>query len=102
MDIQSLLDKMGYNSGPIDGVFGQQTKQTVEQFQRDYGLTADGIIGSNTTKVLLRFLLGYENYTIKSGDTLSKIAHKYHIKLPLLLTANPGICLLYTSPSPRD
>ncbi|HZK83184.1 MAG TPA: M14 family metallopeptidase [Desulfosporosinus sp.] len=91
MDIQSLLDKMGYNSGPIDGVFGQQTKQTVEQFQRDYGLTADGIIGSNTTKVLLRFLLGYENYTIKSGDTLSKIAHKYHIKLPLLLTANPGI-----------
>lgn len=91
MKIQSLLEKMGYDPGPIDGVFGLRTKQTVEQFQRDYGLTADGIIGPNTNKVLHRFLLGYENYTLKSGDTLSKLAHKYHIKLPLLLTANPGI-----------
>lgn len=91
MEIQSLLEKMGYNLGPIDGVFGLRTKETVKQFQRDNGLTADGIIGLNTNKVLHKFLLGYENYTIKSGDTLSKIAHKYHINLPLLLTANPGI-----------
>ena len=91
MEIQSLLKKMGYNPGPIDGVFGLQTKETVKQFQRNNGLTADGIIGPNTNKVLLKYLRGYENYTIKSGDTLSKIAQKYHISLPLLLTANPGI-----------
>lgn len=91
MEIQGLLEKMGYNLGPIDGVLGLRTKETVKQFQRDNGLTADGIIGLNTNKVLLKFLLGYENYTIKVGDTLSKIAHKYHINLPLLLTANPGV-----------
>lgn len=91
MEIQSLLEKMGYQPGLIDGVFGLRTKEAVKQFQRSNGLTADGIIGLNTNKVLLRLLLGYENYTIKSGDTLSKIAHKYYINLPLLLTANPGI-----------
>lgn len=91
MEIQSLLKKMGYNPGPIDGVFGLQTKETVKQFQSDNGLTADGIIGPNTNKVLLKYLRGYENYSIKLGDTLSKIAQKYHISLPLLLTANPGV-----------
>jgi len=82
---------MGYNLGSIDGVFGFRTVEMVKQFQRDNGLTADGIIGLNTNKVLLRYLQGYENYTIKSGDTLSRIAQKYHIQLQLLLTANPGI-----------
>ena len=91
MEIQALLEKTGYDPGPIDGVFGLRTKETLKQFQRSNGLTADGIIGLNTNKVLLRFLLGYDNYTIKSGDTLSKIAHKYYINLPPLLTANPGI-----------
>ncbi|HWQ42892.1 MAG TPA: M14 family metallopeptidase [Desulfosporosinus sp.] len=91
MEIQSLLEKMGYDPGPIDGFFGLRTKEAVKQLQRSNGLAADGIIGLNTNKVLLRLLLGYENYMIKSSDTLSKIAHKYYINLPLLLTANPGI-----------
>lgn len=91
MEIQSLLERMGYNPGPIDGIFGLRTKEALQQLQRDNGLTADGIIGRNTHKALSKFLLGYENYTIQSGDTLSKVAHKYHINLTLLLTANPGI-----------
>jgi g-D-glutamyl-meso-diaminopimelate peptidase len=90
MEIQSLLKKMGYNPGPIDGFFGNRSKEAVRQFQRDNGLTADGITGPKTNKVLLKFLLGFENYTINSGDTLSKIASKYHINLQQLLTANPG------------
>ena len=91
MEIQSLLAKMGYNPGPIDGIFGLLTEEAIRQFQRNYGLTADGIIGPNTHKVLQRFLLGYENYTIRPGDTLFKIAQKYRISLSLLLTTNPGI-----------
>jgi len=91
MEIQSLLEKMGYDPGPIDRIFGLRTEEAIKQFQRNYGLGVDGIIGSNTYKVLQRFLLGYENYTIKSGDTLGKIAQKYHINLTSLLTANSGI-----------
>jgi peptidoglycan hydrolase-like protein with peptidoglycan-binding domain len=68
MEIQSLLGKMGYNPGPIDGVFGLRTKKAVQQFQSDNGLAADGIIGPNTHTILLSFLLGYDNYTIKPGE----------------------------------
>lgn len=91
MEIQSLLEKMSYNPGPIDGIFGFQTEGAIRQFQKNNGLIADGIIGKNTYRVMQRFLQGYENYTIKAGDTLYKIAQEYRTKHSLLLAANPGI-----------
>ena len=50
--IQTRLNELGYYNGNIDGIFGTQTKKAVMQFQKDYGLTADGIVGSNTLKSL--------------------------------------------------
>lgn len=50
--IQTRLTELGYFSGKIDGIFGNQTKNAVIKFQKDYGLTADGIVGSNTLKAL--------------------------------------------------
>jgi g-D-glutamyl-meso-diaminopimelate peptidase len=52
MKIQATLKKIGYNPGPIDGVFGSQTEEAVRQFQRNNGLTADGIVGANTYRIL--------------------------------------------------
>lgn len=91
MDIQNLLLKIGYDPGPIDGIFGLRTEEAIKQFQRNNGLTVDGIIGPNTHRVLQRFLSGNENYLIKSGDTLSKIAQTYQISLNSLMALNPGI-----------
>ena len=50
--IQTRLTDLGYFSGKIDGIFGSQTKNAVVKFQKDYGLTADGIAGSETLKAL--------------------------------------------------
>lgn len=50
--IQTRLTELGYFSGKIDGIFGSQTKNAVVKFQKDYGLTADGIAGSETLKAL--------------------------------------------------
>lgn len=50
--IQTRLNELGYFSGKIDGIFGNQTKNAVIKFQKDYGLTADGIVGSTTLKAL--------------------------------------------------
>lgn len=91
MEIQSLLKKIGYDPGPIDGIFGTKTQQAVIQFQRDNGLVPDGIIGPNTYRVLNRLLLGFDYYTIRPGDTLYDLARKYYTTVNKILVANPDI-----------
>ncbi len=91
MEVQALLAKIGYDPGPIDGIFGVKTQQAVVKFQRDNGLTPDGIIGPKTYSVLEPLLLGYDIYTIQPGDTLYQIALKYYTSINKLITANPNV-----------
>src|SRR5690606_18762314 len=60
-------------------------------FQRRYGLVPDGIVGPATWAYLERFLLGYDRYTIRPGDTLYQIARRYYTTVDAIITANPGI-----------
>lgn len=46
--LQQSLSKLGYNPGPIDGIFGPLTEQAVRNFQADKGLVVDGIVGRRT------------------------------------------------------
>ena len=46
--IQTVLKNLGYYKGSVDGIYGTKTKNAVTSFQRDCGLTADGICGSKT------------------------------------------------------
>lgn len=46
--IQTVLKQKGYFNSEIDGIFGTRTKKAVERFQKDHGLTVDGIAGKNT------------------------------------------------------
>lgn len=91
MELQALLRKIGYNPGTIDGIFGRETEQAVIQFQRSNGLTPDGVVGPNTYNALRRFLLGYDNYSIRHGDTLYDIARRYNTTVNRIIAANPGI-----------
>ncbi len=47
---QTLLNNRGYNLGPcgIDGDFGSATEKAVKQFQQDWDLQQDGVIGPDT------------------------------------------------------
>ena len=56
--IQSLLRRIGYDPGPVDGIFGNQTRQAVITYQRDNGLTADGIVGTGTWESFMNILKG--------------------------------------------
>ena len=51
-EIQQLLLDWGYYSGEVDGVFGSQTEDAVEYFQRKNGLTVDGKVGPATLEAL--------------------------------------------------
>jgi hypothetical protein len=52
--VQKFLQELGYDLGAngIDGVPGSQTKNAVKQFQNDYGLFPDGIIGAQTMSMI--------------------------------------------------
>lgn len=91
MELQALLKKMGYNPGTADGLFGRQTQQAVMRFQRDMGLTSDGIAGPKTYEALRPFFLGYLEYTVRPGDTFYNLARRQRVDLALVLAANPGV-----------
>jgi peptidoglycan hydrolase-like protein with peptidoglycan-binding domain len=44
--------KSGTTKIAVDGMFGSNTTARVKQFQSDFGLSADGIVGNNTWTVL--------------------------------------------------
>lgn len=46
--IQSKLKELGYYSAAVDGIFGVRTQSAVKAFQRNCGLTVDGIAGPKT------------------------------------------------------
>ena len=49
---QNLLAYLGYYVGKIDGSWGTLSKTATKAFQKDFGLTADGICGTETEKAL--------------------------------------------------
>jgi N-acetylmuramoyl-L-alanine amidase len=51
-NLQDRLHELGYDAGPVDGVFGPETEVGLRSFQRDYGLTSDGTCGPATLRAL--------------------------------------------------
>lgn len=74
--IQQELKNRGYYTGAVDGIYGTQTKNAVVKFQKDSGLSADGIAGVNTLKAL--GISGADNnsyggYSSSDYDLLARI-----------------------------
>ncbi|WP_373876541.1 spore cortex-lytic enzyme [Paenibacillus spongiae] len=51
-DLQYRLQILGYYKPAITKIFGVSTQTAVKQFQKKYGLSADGIVGPRTWSVL--------------------------------------------------
>ena len=52
--LQSRLTEMGFNSGRVDGIFGEMTEAAVKDFQKSVGVKVDGKCGPATIIALLR------------------------------------------------
>jgi peptidoglycan hydrolase-like protein with peptidoglycan-binding domain len=51
-DLQKVMTRLGYYSGPIDGVYGPTTTAAVTEMQKALGVTADGVYGPATDAAL--------------------------------------------------
>ncbi len=70
-NLQNALIARGYSCGSYgaDGAFGQGAYNAVVKFQKDHGLSADGIVGSDTWNALL-------NNSINNYSTLLRMGSK--------------------------
>jgi N-acetylmuramoyl-L-alanine amidase len=46
--LQRRLDELGFDCGPVDGIFAPALEVAVTEFQRNAGLNVDGIVGETT------------------------------------------------------
>ena len=80
--LQERLQSLGYQVGPIDGIYGFLTEDCVCSLQRKYGLKVDGIAGPRVMEVLKDSQL--QNGSVLQGiwgaiqgDVLSKARRRF-------------------------
>lgn len=56
--LQDSLNKLGYGTGGLDGIFGSATANAVRAFQSSRGLTSDGVTGCLTWSTLMYQVVG--------------------------------------------
>ena len=66
-DVQTKLKALGIYAGEITGNAGEKTVAAIKAFQKKYGLTADGVLGSETMSKL-RSVGGSSSASYSSGS----------------------------------
>lgn len=57
---QCLLVFLGYDTGGIDGIWGEKSRNAVESAQEDFGIHADGVWGPQTETAVLEAVYAYD------------------------------------------
>lgn len=52
MQLQQQLGSLGFDAGWVDGIFGPASELALRDFQRNQGLTPDGVLGVDTVRCL--------------------------------------------------
>lgn len=92
--LQEELARYGYYEGDIDGVYGNQTRRAVEEFQYQHGLSADGMAGRITLTVL------YESGQVRLSPSAATPAPSATSSLSVALTEMPAIPAAAETPAP--
>ena len=79
-NLQDRLRELGYTGAPSDGSFGARLQEAVRLFQREAGLSADGVAGPSTLKALDRSGAPYctDFIDLQKGDSGSRVKEMQH------------------------
>ncbi|XXF53698.1 peptidoglycan-binding protein [Thermoanaerobacterium thermosaccharolyticum] len=89
LKLQSILNNIGFNTGIIDGIFGNNTLKGVLNFQKAENLVADGIVGSKTYSAIQNAT--WSNpvvYYVQPNDNIYFIAKKFGTSIQDILDEN--------------
>ncbi len=92
--LQSLLKTLGFYKNNIDGIFGNQTKSAVSVFQKNFGISADGIVGKQTWQKLSNFFYIVPTDIPYGSNILEINLQGFKQKFPFLLQGNIGYSAL--------
>lgn len=73
--LQNLLKRLGFYTGPMDGVYGSLTDAAVREFQYSTGVHSDGIVGPETIKALEKLrhaLVGVETIDFPDREDMKR------------------------------
>ncbi len=98
-ELQRVLTKLLYYTGPISGNFDTDTENAVKRFQANNRLTVDGVVGRDTWSALSSLYSplaiceeepgqDYFLYTVVSGDTLWQIARRFGTTVSAIKSLN--------------
>lgn len=74
-ELQRYLNRLGFNAGREDGIFGQEADQALRAFQHNTGLPVDGIAGSSTISCLQRLKHAIKDTSVAEvHETLQDLA----------------------------
>lgn len=71
---QCLLTFLGYDTGGVDGIWGERSRHAVEVCQEDLGIPADGVWGKQTETAILEAVYTYDEEEA-SGAADTNIGH---------------------------
>lgn len=73
--LQQRLAELGFDVGRPDGHFGARTEAALRDFQRNYGLSADGTVGPDTLRALRqlsRSVRGGRSFDLREAEALRR------------------------------
>ena len=97
-ELQRLLNTLGFDAGREDGILGPETETALRQFQRNSGITSDGICGPGTLAAIGRVspLAGGSVASVRERETLRRAPIRLH-GLRVFLVAEPAMGALANS-----
>jgi N-acetylmuramoyl-L-alanine amidase len=70
MELQRMLNDLGFDPGAVNGLFDERTARAIREFQRNAGLTTEGVVDGEVFKTLKTYAnqtLGTHQLPDKSG-----------------------------------